>query len=156
MWNQILPILIQGLQAKTNRLHIQIVLAKPTQTLTQEVVLESSLMLFAFIFTISKKMEFMQSEFTVHRRKSFTCSNYRNGWLYWKRSVFKITESFKTLLKADIIRTILVLFSLCLCCWHECMLFHFLEINRKPQGLFQLIFWETKNSTTLSHQQIGD
>lgn len=41
--------LYTGLQAKTNQSHVQILLAKTNQSLTQKVVLESGLMLFAFV-----------------------------------------------------------------------------------------------------------
>ena len=74
-----------------------------------------------------------------------------------KKDVFKMNDSFKTLFEAEIIRIIiLMLFILCLCYWQECILFHFLEISRKPWGLLQLIFWETKNYTTVSRLQITD
>lgn len=51
---------------------------KTNQSLIQEVVLESSLPPFAFMY-YTKKMDFMQSEFTIHWRKSFKCYNFGDG-----------------------------------------------------------------------------
>lgn len=66
VWNQILSILIQGLQPQTNQSQIQIQLAKRNQSLHTKWCLNRGLCHSPF--NILKKVEFMRSEFIIWKK----------------------------------------------------------------------------------------